>query len=263
METLVTTSGRLKDQFLPAIYFDSSVLIDYWMTEGMELSHETTESHHDWAEISHGPLAKVMREMLRSDTRLNKVSKIREKVIYEDIRATPVTSHAALWELQEWIAESGFKQVGAEVSGMIFLQRKSKKQIGDYLKKGFDLWLAEGDDKHHDPQTGTSGLHLLMQSTFINLSFAQSHGLHGILIAPTVDFNWPPRQSDDTDLFVDPYMLAFLQLGLADIMHVLMANHLGCRYFASFDSDFRRAKEFIEKTGMSVLASPEEVLSIL
>jgi len=31
-----TKSGKLKAKFLPAIYFDSSVLIDYWMTEGLE-----------------------------------------------------------------------------------------------------------------------------------------------------------------------------------------------------------------------------------
>jgi hypothetical protein len=263
METVVTPSGRLKNQFLPAIYFDSSVLIDYWMTEGMDLPNEITEDQRDWAEISHGPLAKIVQDLLRSDARLNKVAEIRKKAMYESIRAIPVTSHAALWELQEWIAESGFKQVGAQVSGMIFLQRKSKKEIGDYLKKGFELWVAEGDEKHHDPRTGTSGLELLMQATWINLSFAQAHGLQGVIIAETANFNWPPKQGDGEDPFVDPYMLAFLQLGLADIMHVLMANHLGCRYFASFDSDFRRAKGFIEESGMSVLANPEEVLSIL
>lgn len=32
----VTRIGRLRAKYLPAIYFDSSVLIDYWMTEGLE-----------------------------------------------------------------------------------------------------------------------------------------------------------------------------------------------------------------------------------
>lgn len=161
------------------------------------------------------------------------------------------------------MAEWGFKQLGAEVSGMVFLQRKGKKEIGDYLKKGYELWLAEGDEKHHDPQAGTSGLESLMISTWLNHSFSFSHGLAGILVAPIANFSWPPAQENDDDSFADPYMLAYLQLGLADIIHVLLANHLGCRYFASFDSDFRRAREFIEETGMSVLTSPEEVLSIL
>jgi len=260
METKVTPLGRLKNEFLPAVYFDSSVLIDYWMAEGMEIRDEGTEGQQDRAEVTHD-LDKVVAELLRSDIRLNKVVEIRNKAIFEDIKTTPVATHAALWELQEWFAESGFKQVASEVSRVTFVQRKSKKEIGDYLKKGFELWKLEPDEKHHYPYT--SGLESLMQATWVNPSFATCHGLQGILVAPTVNFNWPPKKGGRDNSFVDPYMLAFLQLGLADIMHVILASHLGCRYFASFDFDFRRAKEFIEETGMSVLTSPEEVLSIL
>ena len=263
MAAVVTASGRLKDEYSPAVYFDSSLLIDYWMAEGMELRDEIPEAHQGGTASSEHPLASVTRDLMRSDVRLTKVAEIRRKVISGDARAIPVTSHAALWELQEWIAESAFKQVGAEVVGMVFLQRKSKKEIGKYLKKVFELWDAEGDQSHQDPYTGTSGLHMLMQESWINLSYAQAHGLQGILVADTVNFSWPPEQGYDGNLQADPYMLAFLQLGLADIMHVLVANHLGCQYFAGFDVDFRRAKEFIEGTGMSVLANPEEVLSIL
>jgi hypothetical protein len=263
MVTALTPLGRIKNEFQPTVYFDSSVLIDYWMVEGMENPDETTEGQRDWAEMTHGPLAKVVRELLKTNNRLNKVVEIRKKVVYGEEKTTPVTSYAALWELQEWIAESGFKQVGAEVSGAIHLQRKNKKEIGDYLKKGLELWAAEGDKKHNDPQTGTSGLQLLMNTTWINLGFSQAHGLQGIFIADTVNFNWPPKQRGAHSSFGDPFTLAFLQLGLGDILHVLLANHLGCRYFASFDSDFRRAKDFIEKSGMSVLTNPAEILSIL
>ena len=146
---------------------------------------------------------------------------------------------------------------------MVFWQRKSKKEIGDYLKKAFELWQAEGDEGHFDPETGTSPLEALMQETWLNFGFARAHGLQGVSIAETVGFNWPPKPADGVDSFADPYTLAYLQMGMADIVQVLLANHLGCRYFASFDSDFRRAREFIEGTGMSVLANPEEVLSIL
>ena len=34
---ILTKTGSLQKRFLPAVYFDSSVLIDYWMTEGMEI----------------------------------------------------------------------------------------------------------------------------------------------------------------------------------------------------------------------------------
>ena len=31
---ILTETGKLQKKFLPAVYFDSSVVIDYWMTEG-------------------------------------------------------------------------------------------------------------------------------------------------------------------------------------------------------------------------------------
>jgi len=73
MYSVTTPNGKLQDRFLPAIYFDTSVIIDYWMTEGMELPPEAFEGHRDWAEISHGPLARVVRDLLQSDKRINKI----------------------------------------------------------------------------------------------------------------------------------------------------------------------------------------------
>ena len=263
MNSVLTSNGRLQDRFLPAIYFDSSVVIDYWVTEGMELPPEAYEGHRDWAELSQGLLAEVIRDLFQSDKRINKVVELRKKLMYEEINLTPVTSHAALWELQEWYAESGIKQLGAEISGAIYLQRKGKKEIGDYLKKAYELWETEGKEKHHDPKTGTSGLELLSQETWINPSFAHAHGLRGILVAEIVNFCWPPKQARNRKPFPDPHILAYLQMGTADIFHILLANHLGCKYFASFDSDFRRAKEFIEEVGMKLLSTPEEILALL
>jgi hypothetical protein len=245
MGTVTTSNGKLQDQYLPAVYFDSSVIIDYWMTEGMERPLEDLEYWNNWRKFSHGQLNAVMRDLLQSDKRLNKVIEIRKKLMFEDGDVTAVTSWVALWELQEWTAESGFKQLGSDILGAIFLQRKSKKEIGYYLRKAYDLWLAEGEDKHHDPETGTSGLELLIQATNINLSFAHSHGLNGIFIAELVNFCWPPRRSRNRNPFPSPLFLAYLQLGIADILHILFAHHLGCQYFASFDSDFRRSKELM------------------
>ena len=62
----------------------------------------------------------------------------------------------------------------------------------------------------------------------------------------------------------EPSAYAYLQMGIGDILHILFAQHLGCQYFASFDSDFSRAKDIIEKeTGINVVTSPEEILAIL
>lgn len=261
MNKAVNRNGMLKNEFLPAIYFDTSFIVDYWIVEGVE-NLDPSEENIFQDDLFHGPVTKVVQDLLRSETRINKVAGIRRKILLEDTSITPVTSHFALWEFQEWYAESGFKQLGAEISGAYFLQKKGKKEIGSLLKKAYELWEAEGDEHHH-PKTGTSGLESLRQSTMINLSFAYSHGLSGILVAEVENFCWPPKRSQTRNPFVDPYSLAYLQLGMADSLHLLIANHLGCQYFASFDSDFRTARRFIEDTGMELLTSPEEIHSVL
>jgi len=66
----------------------------------MEHREETTEGQQDEAGDTYD-LDKVVGDLLRSDIRLNKVVEIRKKATRKDIRTTPVTTHAALWELQE------------------------------------------------------------------------------------------------------------------------------------------------------------------
>ena len=98
-----------------------------------------------------------------------------------------------------------------------------------------------------------------MNETWLNRSFAECHGLEGLLQVDIVNFHLPVNQA-----WQEPSAYAYLQLGIADIMHILLAQHLGCQYIASFDSDFARVKDIVnEETKISVLISPEEVLTIL
>ena len=141
-DTILTKTGKLHERFLPAIYFDTSVLIDYWMTEGMEMPESEIE--------------------------------------------------------------------------------------------------------------------MLMSETWLNPSFAIAHGLQGLLQVDIVNFHLSVSKA-----WEEPSDYAYLQLGIADIMHILLAQHLGCQYIASFDSDFARVKDIItEKTGMTTLTKPEEILDI-
>jgi hypothetical protein len=98
-----------------------------------------------------------------------------------------------------------------------------------------------------------------MAETWLNRSFVESHGLMGLLQVDIVNFHFPVNQA-----WQEPSVYAYMQLGLGDIMHILLAQHLGCQYIASFDSDFKKVKEIIEeKTGIFVLTEPEEILAIL
>lgn len=97
-----------------------------------------------------------------------------------------------------------------------------------------------------------------MSETWLNKSFIDAHGLQGLLQVDIVNFHLLVNK-----IWEEPSAYAYLQLGVADIMHILLARHLGCQYIASFDSDFKRVKEIInEETGLSVLSTAEEILAI-
>ena len=254
----VTRSGRLRAKYLPAIYFDSSVLVDYWMTEGLET---------DWTE---DPVEKiisenypkslvVVRELLKADMRLQKVVEIREKLIFGLSKLSAVISPLALLELMEWKAEASFREYANEAAGAHIIQRRSKKEIGDYLKKLLELRRDEKEKQEERERGCSTGLEILMSDTWLNRSFAECHGLRGLVQADIVNFKLTLDRA-----WQEPFAYAYLQLGTSDILHILLARHLGCIYIASFDDDYRRARKIIEEeSNMKVLTSPEDILGVL
>jgi hypothetical protein len=255
---IVTKSGKLKAKFLPAIYFDSSVLIDYWMTEGLE-TERPEGAFGEIVDECEAERLHIMRRILRSDKRMEKVVEIRKKLLTGETRVTAVISPLSLLELMEWNAEAAFKDIAAEASGSKAIERKSKKEIGDYLKKLLELRKAEAEKQKGKKRERTTGLEWIMFETWLNRSFAECHGLQGLLQADVVNFELTIDK-----IWQEPSACAYLQLGISDIMHILIARHLDCQYIASFDTDFQRASDIIaEETGVIVLASPEEILKLL
>lgn len=255
-DAILTSTGRLRKKFLPAVYFDTSVVIDYWMTEGMEMPETEMDRFMRKNELSH---LQVVRNILASEVRFNKMVEIRKKLLFEKNRIIPVVSPLSLLELMEWQAEAAFKQIASEAAGMVFIQKKSKKQIGEYLKEGLRLRDAEIRELEGKARDRSTGLEILMSETWINRSFLECHGIQGLLQVDIVNFHLLINQ-----VWEEPSVYAYLQLGIADILHILLAKHLGCQYIASFDEDFRRVKDIIrEETRMVVLTSPEEILAII
>jgi len=253
-----TESGKLLDRFLPAVYFDSSVLIDYWMTEGLEIDRPE-EPFGEILDECEAERLQIMRKILKSDARMEKVIEIRRKILFGEPKVTAVISPISLLELMEWNAEAAFKETATEASGAMGMQRKSKKEIGDYLKRLLELRSDEAERQKGKTRERTTGLEWIMSETWLNRSFAECHGLQGLLQADIVNFKLTINK-----VWQEPFAYAYLQLGISDIIHVLIAQHLGCEYFASFDSDFVRVKDIIKKeNGMTLLSSPEEILEIL
>jgi hypothetical protein len=254
----VTRTGRLKAKYLPAIYFDSSVLIDYWMTEGLETDWTEDPTEKIISESEPKSLV-VVRELLKADKRLQKVVEIRKKLIFGSSKLSAVISPLALLELMAWQAEAAFKRYATEAAGVHIIQRKSKKEIGDCLKKLLELRRDEIEKQKGKKKGYSTGLETLMNDTWLNRSFAECHGLRGLLQADVVNFKLTLDKA-----WQEPFAYAYLQLGISDIVHILLAQHLGCHYIASFDDDFRRGRNIIEEENkIEVLISPEEILGVL
>ena len=257
----LTKTGRLPKKLLPAVYFDSSVVIDYWMTEGLgePPSEELALSGRDSLDECY----KFVRELLKTDVHLGKVLEIRQRLVYGEAKVTAVISPLCFLELVEWHAESGFKQAVAEASNVLFIQKKSKKEIGDYLNKVIAMRQAEIKAQPEEEilpgvivGRESTPLEMLLSQTALNTSFAVCHGLQGLLEVEISNFKM--------SRYREPFIYAYLQIGTTDIIHILLAQHLGCAYFASFDSDFKRVKDMIkEENGITLLSSPEEILEIL
>lgn len=190
---------------------------------------------------------------------MEKVIEIRKKILSSESKANAVISPVSLLELMEWNAEAAFKDFAAQASRTLAIQRKSKKEIGDYLQRLLELRSDEVEKQKGRKRERTTGLAWIMSATWLNRSFADCHGLQGLLQADIVNFELTIDK-----VWQEPFAYAYLQLGISDIIHILIARHLGCKYIASFDSDFQRVSDIIaQETGMTVVGSPEEILMLL
>lgn len=187
------------------------------------------------------------------------------------MNVTPVVTPVSLLELMEWNAENAFREYASEAVGVMLTRRKGKKDIGEYLRKALDRRKEEmkniKEERIYDSLgrvvaikgRESTALEILMSETWLNPSFAVCHGLRGLLEVDIKNFNLTM-----SGVWRETSIYAYLQLGLADTMHILIAKHLGCTYFASFDTDFLRVKELLhEEAGITLLSSPEEMLDIL
>ena len=92
-------------------------------------------------------------------------------------------------------------------------------------------------------------------------AFCAGADLTEFLTAPSPVFARQARFERDVWGRLWPY--AYMQLGLADCLHLFAAHHLGCTYFGSLDSDFRRVKDTVKRNlDIQILSSPEEIIQI-
>ena len=250
---ILDSEGKLRKEYLPAIYLDSTVVIDYFIVEGTEIDlPEDTRPGWDSAE-------KVLRELFRKEKWYDTMTDIRKALVFGNSKINAVTSPIAVCEMIEWKAKAALKTMAAGAAGAPSIERRGDKNIGDILKIIIEARRKEMKSEKKGEKEFSTGLEILVSETFFGPGFVGSHALDSVIIADIKNFAF-----SEIDLWKLPELLAYLQMGAADVMHLLIAKHLGCDYFASWDSDFERCQEYIEKDlNMKLLNSPEKVLKVL
>jgi hypothetical protein len=263
-QSFLDNTGRLLEKYKPGIYMDTSLLVDYWISEAFDAPidpfHEDLK-HRDSVEQMNQKLIDV----LKGEDRYKKAFKLRNK-LYERIfgwkqqSAYIYTSPLAVFELVQWNARSEFKYLATAAAGSPVVENMSVKNVGKYI----DVLLSEYAEeclKHENTKNESfygSPLHLLYCSLSIVPSFAESHGLLGIDVLDIIKFDFSYKH-----LWDEGNQLAMRQIGGADWMHLLLASHFGCEYIATKDEDFSRAKGVLERHGLKLLMGFDQVLEIL
>jgi len=264
----VRENGRLSDAYLPAIYFDSSVLIYYWLAEGLEgkadADVEEVLRNNDFKSRD-----EFLREIFRQDKYIEKGLKLREAIAGEEAKLTAVITPLCIYELFEWHVETVFKELLSDAVSYKEIQKKGKKDLGDALKKVIDAWdgipidiqkgLNSFENLNRPEYRKAKAIRLILVDIWLNDSFALAHGFHGLNVADIREFNFRSE-----DIFGNLGLFACLHLGAADLLHILFASHLGCKYIASYDSDHLRAKDHIKALfGIEVVSTPQEIIRVI
>jgi predicted nucleic acid-binding protein len=250
----LTRAGRLKRKYRPAVYFEASVVVDYWSAEGLE-------SHLDAPkEIPLGQeYDEAVRSLFRYHDKLRKMALVRREVCLGLSKLNVVTSPLAVLELFEWHAHSSFKQIASHAAGIVTVDRMSRKEVGEFLAR---IWKEGEEEEERVPDShiiNKAPKAAILRDCLMNTSFMEFHGLDGI-----IDVDIRHLTIDAGKLGSSLAILAYHQIGLADLMHLAAAKHLGCRYFASFDSDFRRCRAVIEKEfGLELISDVDSLLLLV
>ena len=245
----VTKTGKLHKRFRPAAFCDTSLLIDYWNSS----VHDPYFEGHPLNQRD--PIDKVFFDYLKSDTRTRKIYSIRQKVKDLKCKVNLVYSPACRLEAEEVITSLRFKKYGAEVTDSSLILKKGSKEVGDILSKikrdYFDAFNKHGAEEMD------SNLRMLYWHFFFTTDHIEL-GLEGILEADIINLSLTKND------FHRLTYLANQQVGLADIFHLITAHRLGCDYFFTLDSDFKRVESDIKELfKLEIVLDPQKMLSII
>ena len=172
----------------------------------------------------------LFREFLKSEYRTKKIYKIRETIENFDNKLNLVYSPACRLELEEVFSETAFRNYGVEVSDIKHLQRKSRKEVGDIINK---IRIERNSNVSNEELNN-------LYHHFFFMTMSSGELLSGLYEVDLVNIKITKNNIYNIGF------LANLQIGFADIFHLISASKLGCEYFFTLDNDFNRASSEIE-----------------
>jgi hypothetical protein len=223
------------------VYVETSLAIDYYLATGREWPDDHFIEHRSDYEKAEEAM---WEELLKDNKRVTRATRLRKLVSWDYPEARLVVSPLVLLEMHEWIAADTIRRGLLTVTHTKAAQRFSPKEIGDLAKRLWDSGQKQPDGCRRD-------------SAYALFHSPIGEGLVGIQVEDIPEFTLSKRAFNK----VAP--LAVFQIGLADILHLLVAKRLGCTHFATTDSDFQRAREIIEKELKLRLLFGDEVFSVV
>lgn len=239
--SFVKRTGKLEDFFIPAAFCDTSFLVDYADSASLNPMIKGLPWNQEYPETV------LFKEYLKSEQRTKKIYRIREILENYENKVQLVYSPACRLELEEVLTERSFKNSGVGALDIKSILRKGRKEIGDIIEKIMRDSMAKG----------ASNEQINLYHAFFLLT-ADSEMFIGLWEADLVNIKITKKD------FYKIGFLANLQIGFADIFHLISASKLGCKYFFTFDHDYTRASTEIKSIfDIQVVTEIDKMIDII
>ena len=213
----------------PIIYCDTSFLLEYWEADPYyddspleKLSKQNRPKEYDY-----------IKRFITTEKRHESLKPLRRLIDNYQGNIQLVSSVFALMEIYEKHAEWNLKKLLMEATGIDRILNKGRKDIGDMIKKMLD-----------NEEEGKSIVYSL-------IPYDLGRSLFGVEFKDLQNCYFSER-----DFHKKITLLSVLQLGVADILHLIAAQKLGAQYLFTYDTDFERVKDIAESNfGVEVICS--------
>ena len=230
------------------IYCDTSLVIDYLLATGREPEAQPPHDYFPQSDFQREQSA-YWEALFKHDKRYQFAVRLRSIVGWSYPTSRMVISPFVLLELDEWYAEESFKRHALEGTHVKAIQSHSRKEIGAFIQQIVRDADAAAAAEHYNAFAN--------QLWGAIASGARGEELAGIHIEAVDNLKF------DADAFAKVSLLSHMQLGMADIVHLLAADALKCTHFATTDSDFNRLRHEIERSFQFKILFKDEVFTIV